>query len=106
MEKNRCKTTGQKSCGLTKERKTCSSFDKCDEEICESTKRQENRCTTKGQKSCGLTKEIKTCGSFDKNGEKNYGSTKRLLFIGIGNKPKKQEMKRIFALYHIYSIGE
>jgi hypothetical protein len=28
MEENRCKTKGQKSCGLTKERKTCSSFDK------------------------------------------------------------------------------
>jgi hypothetical protein len=32
MEKNRCKTKGQKSCGLTKERKTCSSFDRSGEE--------------------------------------------------------------------------
>jgi hypothetical protein len=51
----------------------------------------------KGSKVFWAHKGKKTCGSFDKNGEKNYGST---------NRPKKQEMKRIFALYHIYSIGE
>jgi hypothetical protein len=53
------------------------------------------RCRTKGQS--WPTKERKTCSWFDKNGEKNYGSTKR---------PKKQERKRTFALYYIYSIGE
>jgi hypothetical protein len=31
MEKNKCRTKGQKSCGPTKEIKTCSWFDKNDE---------------------------------------------------------------------------
>ncbi len=43
MEENKCKTKGQKSCGHTKEIKTCSWFDKNDEKNDGSTKRLEKQ---------------------------------------------------------------
>jgi hypothetical protein len=39
MEENKCRTKGQKSCGPTKERKTCSWFDKNVEENYDSWKK-------------------------------------------------------------------